>query len=768
MKKEIVILCTIFFFSQLAAQNLFPDLDPIFKDDVVPRIDITLPADSLDIILSEGNEESDYHFHATFQYDNGDIKDTINNVGFRLRGNTSRYARKKSFKVSFNTYEPGRKWYGIEKLNLNGEHNDPSVSRSKICWDILREIGVPASRANHVRLYINNAYFGLYANVEHVDEEFVKNRFGNNSGNLFKCLWPADMVYKGEDPDLYKSMSGDRRTYELITNKEEDDYRDLAELIDILNNTPISDLRCELEPIFNIHTFLKAMVFDILTSNWDGPLFNKNNFYLYHNQKTGKFEYIPYDLDNTFGIDWFNIDWGNRSIYSWGPSNESRPLYWRILQVPEYKDRFSYLMDQVVHQSFQEAVLFPRTQSIQNMILPYVIGDPYYPQDYGFSQQDFNNSFSLPLPFNHTDYGIKDFISERRTSVLSQLQLQNIPAIISEVSNNLPNADQEIQIQAHVEDDNGGLDVRACYRLNGIGEFVCFTMYDDGMHSDGAENDNVYGVVIPAIGASVEMEYEIRVFDNMGKLSIEPVCGTNRLSIKNVVVELAINEFMASNDSTIADNFDEYDDWLEIYNYGTTPIYLGDKYLSDKLDNPTKWAFPDKTIQPGEFMLFWADEDMEQGEDHTNFKLSASGEYIGIYDSDANANSLIDGIEYGVQVTDQSFGRIPNGTGAFQTLSPTPGASNEVASPVIDIDGKSLIYQIFPNPVSTFLHIESNQFVPDANFIVLYNAVGQRVLKSKWKGDHLNLNMEILQDGLYFLFLEKGDSMHSLGKVIKQ
>jgi hypothetical protein len=351
---------------------------------------------------------------------------------------------------------------------------------------------------------------------------------------------------------------------------------------------------------------------------------------------------------------------------------------------------------------------------------------------------------------------------------MAQLQLRDIPAIISEVSNNLPNATQDIQIQARVEDNNAGLDVRACYRLNGIGEFVCFTMYDDGMHTDGTANDDVYGVVIPAIGAAVDMEYEIRVFDNMGKLSIEPVCGTKVLSIKNVVIELAINEFMASNDSTITDDFDEFDDWLEIYNYGLTPIYLGDKYLTDKLDNPTKWPFPDQTIQPGEYMLFWADEDMDQGENHTNFKISASGEYLGIYDSDANSNSLIDGIEFGAQETDLSFGRIPNGTGAFQVLSPTPGASNEVASPVIDLNDKSLTYQIFPNPVRTVLHIESNQFLPDVNFIVLYNSMGQKVLKSKWSGAHLSLNLAQLQDGLYFLFLEEGSSVHSLGKVIKQ
>ena len=64
--------------------------------------------------------------------------DNFDQVGFRLRGNTSRYAQKKSFKVSMNTFS-NLKFLGLEKLNLNGEHNDPSIIRSKLCWDIFRD-----------------------------------------------------------------------------------------------------------------------------------------------------------------------------------------------------------------------------------------------------------------------------------------------------------------------------------------------------------------------------------------------------------------------------------------------------------------------------------------------------------------------------------------------------------------------------------------------------------------------------------------------------
>lgn len=51
------------------------------------------------------------------------------------------------------------------------------------------------------------------------------------------------------------------------------------------------------------------MTVQIFCDDWDGYIYNKNNFYLYHNTLTGKIEYLPYDVDNTFGIDWFGIDW---------------------------------------------------------------------------------------------------------------------------------------------------------------------------------------------------------------------------------------------------------------------------------------------------------------------------------------------------------------------------------------------------------------------------------------------------------------------------
>ncbi|HHE54634.1 MAG TPA: hypothetical protein ENL21_02550, partial [Caldithrix abyssi] len=136
--------------------------EKVFDDRQVAIIEIEIEAQYLDYLFNPDNAQSDSLFPCTVHFRNVFFDTTIANVGFRLRGNTSRNAQKKSFKLSFNTFEKGRKFATLEKLNLNGEHNDPSIIRSKLCWDFFRKIDLHGSQAAHAALYINGAYYGLY------------------------------------------------------------------------------------------------------------------------------------------------------------------------------------------------------------------------------------------------------------------------------------------------------------------------------------------------------------------------------------------------------------------------------------------------------------------------------------------------------------------------------------------------------------------------------------------------------------------------------
>ncbi len=154
--------------------------------------------------------------------------------------------------------------------------------------------------------------------------------------------------------------------------------------------------------------------------------------------------------------------------------------------------------------------------------------------------------------------------------------------------------------------------------------------------------------------------------------SINPVKAQNSAS-------LVINEFMASNSDSIRDPQGQYDDWVEIYNFGSDPINIGGMYLTDDLSNPTKWQIPndppETIIAQGRYLLIWADNDTSDSGLHANFKLDAAGEEIGLFDSDGI--TLIDSIIFLDQSSDISFGRYPDAGDSWGFFEPpSPGAEN--------------------------------------------------------------------------------------------
>ncbi|MEZ5084527.1 MAG: CotH kinase family protein [Bacteroidales bacterium] len=742
-----ILLAFLFIISGIVyTQPAFPDDGIVFNDSLVSRVDITINPDTLEWIYN--NVDSNQEFHADFIFTSGNYIDTIQNIGFRLRGNTSRNAAKKSFKISFNTFEPGRKWHGLEKLNLNGEHNDPSISRSKINWDLLRQFNIPASRSNHVEVYINDNYYGLYLNVEHTDEEFVESRFGNKNGNLFKCLYPADLDYKGSNPNLYKEEYWGRRAYDLKTNTAADDYSDLAHFIDVLNNSTSAGFLCEMEKVFNIYDYLKILVIDVFTGNWDGYPYNQNNFYLYHNTETDKFEYIPYDLDNTLGIDWIGRDWANRDVYDWQQHGDNvRPLYTRIINNNELRDQYSFYFNQFL-QNFINSNFYNKLEQLRAKLEPYVINDPFYPMDYGFDIDDFNASFEDGT-IGHVTYGIELYCNTRKYSALSQLDVNNINPVINYISHVFPLPGEDLWVKAFVEDEDTSPDVTLVYSING-GDLLSLVMHDDGNHQDGESNDGIYGGVVLNIPWNTAIEYQVTAEDEFGYSSFMPCDPVHIDLYPSNEPELFINEIMASNSTTIADEYGEYDDWVEIYNGGTENIWMGDKYLSDNPANPDKWQFPDITLLPGAHLMIWTDNDEDQGTFHTNFKLDVDGEEIGLYDSETTAFFPIDTLSYGPQQTDISFGRKTDGGSAWVFFTnPTPNSSN-IFEAIAEFDERIDVFQIYPNPVKDEI-VYFNKPVD----LLLLNSMGETVMNMKQTN---SINTKELIPGIYYILTSAGKS----------
>lgn len=651
------------FFPVLLFSQKYPAIKPLFHDSVVSEARVLIHPDSLDELLQ--NLENEYEYHTTFIFNNPLCNtDTFADAGFRLRGGTSLVSEKKSFKVSLNTYAPARKYHGVEKLNFNGEHNDPCIMRSRLCWDICRDFGLPASRSAYTALYINTEFRGLYMNVEHIDEEFVDTRFGNKNGNLYKCLWPADLTYLGSNPDLYKFMVGDRRAYELHTNTLMDNYTDLAFFIDILNNVPDDSLLIRLPAVFNVQSYLKYLAIEAITGHWDAYSYNKNNFYLYFNTDKNKFEFIPYDMDNTFGIDWMGEDWGTRDIYNWA-ADEPRPLTKRILANPLWRKEYSFYVNQLIHEVFTYAKLNEKIDYLYTLIYPFAALDPYRPLDYGWTMTQFNTSFTQNLS-GHVKYGLKPYITARIASAEIQLVLPQVP-------------------------------------------------------------------------------------------------------------QIRINEFQATNTVTIADEHGEFDDWIELYNAGNVAVNLGELCLTDNLNIPDKWYLPQQMLNPGAYLLIWADGTPLQGSLHSNFKLEANGESIGVFTRPDLGSNPVDILLYGDQKKDTTYGLIPNGQGLCHELNnPTPGYSNTQNSAIGDITLNKNNLLVFPNPgkdvVWVTLPDPFSNTVPEGCFITLRDIQGSliRRIPVENPGKSIQLSIRSLQPGLYILECQNNTARIAGCKLIVQ
>ena len=659
-----------------SAQPLTPALGP-FDAATLPTARVELDPDTLAWILDPANAESDREWRATFTWTDAAGAESVDEIGFRLRGNTSRRAEKKSFKVSFNTYRPGREWRGLDKLNLNGEHNDPTVLRAIVAWGIARDARIPASRANPVRLVINGSDFGVYANVEHLDDEFLTRHFRDSGGVLYKCLYPADLDDLGTDPAAYRELAPfGRPVYDL--QEGDGDHSDLAAFVVALNRTPLADLPDAVEQHLDVNGYLRALAFDILTGNWDGYAYNQNNFYLYQDPEIGVFRYLPYDLDNTLGIDFIGRDWGTRGVYDWprGATTGAppRPLAKRLLQVSDYVDRLSFYLGRLLDGPFAADRVEPRVAALRALIRDAVAADPYYPLDYGWGLADFDAAFEQRLG-GHVDYGLLPFVETRRATARAELRTRDVPPLISELrlAPREPVAGQALTVRAWVEDEAPPAAVRLRWRADG-GAWATAPMREDG--------GGVWSARFGPFEAGAAVEYAVEAEDEAGQLRSAPRRGIGapaRVDIGGTPGgTLFVNEVLASNDAVLPDEAGEFDDWIELYNGGAEAVSLAGHFLTDDLAEPAKFALPDTLIPAGGHLLVWADNDPEQGPLHATFRLSAGGEDAALFGPDgAGGLALVDGFSFGEQTADVSFGRATDGAAELVAFAaPTPGAAN--------------------------------------------------------------------------------------------
>jgi len=153
-------------------------------------------------------------------------------------------------------------------------------------------------------------------------------------------------------------------------------------------------------------------------------------------------------------------------------------------------------------------------------------------------------------------------------------------------------------------------------------------------------------------------------------------CNKEKEDPININKSIVINELMPKNSQFGHDQDGEFDDWIELYNLSSEDIDISGYFLTDSKNEFTKWKLPVGTkIAKNGYLIVWADGDSTtQAGLHTNYKLSALGETILLLTPEMN---VIEEVKYPATDLQQSWARMPNGTGDFIWSAPTFGVENK-------------------------------------------------------------------------------------------
>ena len=396
------------------------NLDFIFGTDSVAEITLTIDRSEWDTLLEyyDTNNHNENCIHADFKMTKGEYTWQAEDIGMRLRGNTSRIRPQQGdnyyqahFKIDFeewiedDTIEEGKLAGCMKGIILKRFKDDPTYVREVFGYNFFRNNGIwTAPRAGYTRLFINivekngkttELDYGVYAMIEEINKQFLKERseittqigtkFNGNKGNLWKCCWQSSGASMTTDFDAYRSFGVEeifldeaksmRYDYDLKTNKDDlisarDEFIDfIYELNDL---STVEEIKAFYDERMDVDLFLKTYACNVLLGMDDDYWNNKNNYYFYFDKK-GKCYFIPYDYDNILGTNCTRgDDTATRNPLEWGKNGYKAPLIEKLLSVPEYKQMYvDYLLELSEESSFVEGSK-TEIKKLQGMVEEYI------------------------------------------------------------------------------------------------------------------------------------------------------------------------------------------------------------------------------------------------------------------------------------------------------------------------------------------------------------------------------------------------------------
>ena len=201
--------------------------------------------------------------------------------------------------------------------------------------------GVPAPRAGHAMVSLNERRLGLHVLIEGVNKQFLRRYFTNASGNVYDGHSQQDVNQR------MRTNSGDAP-------------KDQSRLAALAAAAQLSDLkarRIELEKTLDVERFLSFMAVEVIVAHWDGYSLGRNNFRIFHDRGTDRMVFLPQGLDQTFQRKNITAEPGMSGLVAKA-----------VLEVPEFRERFRAREVELLTNTFQEELWVKRLREVAGKV----------------------------------------------------------------------------------------------------------------------------------------------------------------------------------------------------------------------------------------------------------------------------------------------------------------------------------------------------------------------------------------------------------------
>ena len=327
-------------------------------------------------------------------------------VGVHFRGNSSfgvGNGYKRSLNLTFDFVHDGQAIGGYRTLNFLNANTDPTLMRTVLSMHIARQY-IAAPKANFVRVVINGENWGVYANAQQFNKEFLADNFGTTKGARWKIPQGigagGGFTYQGDEASRYN------RTFQIKSKDEPEAWSALIDLVKTLDATPVESLEAALASRLDVEAYLRFLALDHVMVSADA-FFQRASDYSLYRHPDGRFHFVFHDANEMFGN-------GRDKVSPLVSQNDTtKPIISKVLAVPSLRAKYLGYVREIAEKSLDWNVVGPIVKQYRDLIADDMARDTRKL----FSTDDF-----LRTTADQPEFGtLRNFFEARRAFLLEWL-----------------------------------------------------------------------------------------------------------------------------------------------------------------------------------------------------------------------------------------------------------------------------------------------------------------------------------------------------------